>query len=634
MVKIICIFIVFLSSVLNLSAQSYDVDLIPKELKSYAKAVVRLDERTITISSPSNMVYRIRKATTIFNQANEDLAATVVFYNKTKKIKSLGLNIYDAKGSLIGKVKESDFEDQSCISDYSLFEDARMKRYFPSISNYPITIEETVEIRNNQTLAIPDWFPQAEDNISIEKGSFEILKSPDYSINFKSFGIAKPQITTQGKVESIKWTLENVKANKQEPYSISADQRLPNLKISPVKFSYDGFDGEYTDWKSYGKWVYDKLLTGRNDLPASTVATIKNLVKDCKTQKEAAQLIYEYAQKKNRYISVQIGIGGFQPMKASEVDAMSYGDCKALVNYTASLLSAAGIESIYTEVCAGREKVDYLKDFASIGQGNHIILCLPFAKDTTWLECTSKDTPFGFLGSFTQDRRVLLIKKEGGELVKTPAYNWDKNLQERNAYFDLEASGKLTGSIKTTFAGLQYENREGYNELTPIKKEEELKSDYGDIPDFNMVSYQLQQEKSAPVWTENLKLNTAHFVNKNGKYLLFDVNPVNVSRANPKEVMNRKNELYINVGYTDIDSVRINIPQNYKVETLPMGIDKTFEFGSYQFKTIVKNGQLLTVRKMILKNGTYLAEAYDSFLTFYETAKKFDKSRCVLVAKE
>lgn len=618
---------------LNLTAQSYDVDLIPKELKSYAKAVVRLDERTITINSPSNMVYRIRKATTIFNQANEDLAETVVFYNKTRKIKSLGLTIYDAKGSLIGKIKESDFEDRSYVSDYSLFEDARIKRYSPAITNYPITIEETLEIRNNQTLSIPEWFPQTQDNISIEKGSFEILKNPDYDVNFQSFGIGKPQITNQGKVESIKWRVENVKASKYEAYSVNADQRVPNLKISPVKFTYDGVDGEYINWKSYGKWVYDKLLSGRNDLPATTISFIKDLVKDCKTQKEAAQLIYEYAQKKNRYISVQIGIGGFQPMKASEVDALSYGDCKALVNYTASLLSAAGIESIYTEVAAGRDKVDYLKDFASIGQGNHIILCLPFASDTTWLECTSKDTPFGFLGSFTQDRRVLIIKKDGGELVKTPAYGYQKNLQERNAYFDLDSFGKLNGKIETSFSGLQYENREGYTELTPIKKEEQLKSAYGDIPDFNIVSYQLQQDKFAPAWTETLTLNTPHFANKNGKYLIFDVNPVNVSKANLKEVMNRKNELYINIGYTDIDSVRIKIPENYKVETLPGGIEKKFSFGSYQFKSIVKNGELITVRKMILENGTYPAEDYESFLSFYETAKKFDKSRCILVLK-
>ncbi len=634
MKKISLFLVAVLGSVLGLKAQSYDVYLIPKALKSYAKAVVRIDERKIIINSPSSMVYQIKKATTILNQTASDMAQTAVFYNKMRKIKSLSLNIYDSRGNLIGKVKESDFDDRSYISDYSLFEDDRLKTYRPTISSYPFTVEEIIEIKCNQTLAIPSWFPQSEDNVSLEKASFEIIKSPDYKINFESFGIDEPQTSTVGKLESIKWSLENVSANKYEPYSINADKRLANLKISPVKFTYDGVDGEYTDWKSYGKWVYDKLLTDRNDLPPYTIATIKDLVKDCKDQKEAAKLIYEYAQKKNRYVSVQIGIGGFQPMKASEVDALSYGDCKALVNYTAALLSVAGIESHYTEIYAGQGKVDYLKNFASISQGNHIVLCLPFAKDTTWLECTSKDAPFGFLGSFTQDRSALMIKKEGGELVKTPTYNWRKNLQERNANFNLEASGSLNGKINTTFKGIQYENREGFAELSPTKREEQLKSVYSDIPDFETLSYNLEQDKSHPKWTETLALNTRNFGTHNAKYLIFDVNPVNVSKQNLKEVLNRKNELYINIGYTDVDTIRIKIPDNYKVETLPLGIDKKLDFGSYQFKTTFKDGQLFTIRKMIVKEGTYPAEAYDGFISLYETAKKFDKSRCVLVKKE
>jgi hypothetical protein len=631
MKKSIFIFIAFLGFTSFLKAQSYDVDLIPKDLKSYAKAVVRTDERVITISSPSNMVYQIKRATTILNQTGEDLAETVVFYSKTRKIKSLSLNIYDAGGTLIKKVKEADFEDRSYIDGYTLFQDDRLKHYKPVILSYPVTVEEIIEIRSNQTLAIPKWSPQSEDNVSLEKASYEIVKSPDYEINFQAFKIAQPEKTPQGKMESIKWALENVKANKYEPYSINADNRLPNLQVSPVKFSYDGIDGEYTDWKGYGKWVYDKLLTGRDDLPATTIATIKDLVKDCKTQKEAAKLIYEYAQKKNRYVSVQVGIGGFQPMKASEVDALSYGDCKALVNYTSALLNVAGIESIYTEINAGSEKLDYLENFASISQGNHIILCLPFAKDTTWLECTSKDTPFGFLGSFTQGRRALMIKKEGGELVKTPTYRWNKNLQERNASFSLQPSGNLSGKIKTYFSGIQYENREGFTTLSPSKKEERIKSVYSDIPDFETLSYHLEQEKKFPRWTEDLELASTHYGTPNGNYLIFDVNPVNVSKRNLKEVMNRKNELYINVGYTDIDTIKIKIPDNYKVETLPSGVNKNFDFGSYELKSAFKNGELFTVRKMIIKEGVYPTDSYDAFINLYETAKKFDKSRCMLI---
>ncbi len=37
-------------------------------------------------------------------------------------------------------------------------------------------------------------------------------------------------------------------------------------------------------------------------------------------------------QGKTHYISIQVGIGGYQPFLASDVDRLNYGDCKALVN--------------------------------------------------------------------------------------------------------------------------------------------------------------------------------------------------------------------------------------------------------------------------------------------------------------
>ena len=70
---------------------------------------------------------------------------------------------------------------------------------------------------------------------------------------------------------------------------------------------------------------------------------------------------------------MQEGIGGWKPIAANKVDAVGYGDCKGLVNYTKALLDAVGVKSHYSVVWAGQRKTSVEKNFFSM-QGNHVIL--------------------------------------------------------------------------------------------------------------------------------------------------------------------------------------------------------------------------------------------------------------------
>jgi transglutaminase-like putative cysteine protease len=128
--------------------------------------------------------------------------------------------------------------------------------------------------------------------------------------------------------------------------------------------------------REFGKWMHDQLLTGTEAVPQSTKEDVIRLTQGIDSNLEKARIVYQYIQDRTRYISIQIGIGGWKPMSAMEVDQLGYGDCKGLTNYTKSLMEIAGVDAYYTVVYGGKEIIDLDSEFSSL-QGNHVILTLP-----------------------------------------------------------------------------------------------------------------------------------------------------------------------------------------------------------------------------------------------------------------
>ncbi|RZK81116.1 MAG: DUF3857 domain-containing protein, partial [Pedobacter sp.] len=376
-------------------AEDYNVDLIPPNLKQRSNAVIRNESTVVDMRSQDNVILTVKQVITVLNKNAERNAALVLHYDQNTSIRSVKGQILNASGNLTGKFSLSNFIDQSAVSNFSLYEDSRIKYYNPSVHTYPYTVIYDYEVRFKQNLNIPTWYPIPDLNLSVEKSTYSFISKTEDKIRIKEYNYSgQQQITEKDKTTTRTWQVSNQAALYPEPYAKQKDM-LTRVKIAAQNFTYYGHASTYQNWEQLGKWIYDDLIKDRQQLNDKTTQQIKALVKDAGSDKEKAKRIYEYVQKKTRYISVQVGIGGYQPFPASEVDELSYGDCKALVNYTQSLLKIADINSYYCVVNAGDIKESLDPTFASMDQANHIILCVPLKGDTTWLECTSQDTPYG-----------------------------------------------------------------------------------------------------------------------------------------------------------------------------------------------------------------------------------------------
>jgi transglutaminase-like putative cysteine protease len=620
--------------VLAKAQSNYAASLIPKDLLPYASAVVRNEEITVEIKDLDNVSYHLKKAITVLNKNGDDIAHMAIFYNKSVSVKNIKGVAYDEYGKPIGKFSERDFADEATGGGGNLFQDYRVKHYIPSITQYPYTIEYEYELRYKQTLNIESWEPVNETNMAVEQSSYKIIAKPDFNLRYKEINVPqKADIgSTKDGLKTYSWQIKDVKAIKNEPYSPDWHTYFTRVMVAPEKFSYYGIQGSYTNWQQLGKWQYDKLLSNRQDVPPETAAYIKEITSNISNPKLKAQRIYEYMQHKTHYVSIQIGIGGFQPFTASEVDKDGYGDCKALCNYTRALLSVAGIESYYCIVYGNHnDKISMLPDFASM-QGNHVILCLPFKNDTTWLECTSQQIPFGFLSDFTDDRTVLACTPYGGKLMHTPKYTADENIEKRKADFVLNDDGALSGSMETVLKGTDYDDRYHIIEDAQSERIKDVKR-YYPINNMEIKKLIYKQDKSlTPSTTEEIELSAKEYAAMNNGKIYFSLNSVNRART-LRQIINRINPVCIQRGYTEEDNITYTLPKGYKLESEPIKKHLARPFGNFTMTMSLEDDKLIYHRVLQLKDGNYSKDTYQELVDFFQTAVDADEYNVVLIKK-
>jgi transglutaminase-like putative cysteine protease len=628
--RIVFMMLCAFSALAATAQETYKAAEIPASLRAGANAVVRNSETELSMLGPDNVIKTVKEAVTVLNKAGVEHANIALYYNKSTTIKAAKGIILDANGSQIAKFGLNNFMDQSAISDFSLYEDDRIKYYIPSITTYPFTIVYEYEIRARQNLVLPDWYANRWPDLSIEKSSYTFNYNPADKIIIKAYNyIGQAEERQLEKLKSLTWAVKDLPAFKQEPYAPAADLYRTYVKIAPEQFAFYRTKGHATNWNELGKWIYTDLIKSRQNLDPAVISEMKSLVSELKTDKERAKKIYEYMQHKTRYISVQIGLGGFQPMFANDVQRLGYGDCKALVNYMQSLLKAVNISSIYCVVNAGNNKQQMDPDFASMDQGNHVILCLPFEKDTTWLECTSQTVPFGFLGDFTDDRTVLACTEEGGKLLRTPALKTEMNEIKRIADLNVDLSGNIIGSLNTTFKGSQYDTYESIINK-PLTEQIKTLKRYYDVDNINFEKVKITQDKSEnPTTTENLSIKIASYVPVNNKSAYLIVNPFNKLPVT-RTVNNRKLALYINRGYTDYDEITYHLPEGFDVEYKPKDLEIKNGYGSYSSEITKKGNLLVYTRKFVLNNGTHPAKDYESFAGFMNEVANADRGKVIL----
>ena len=629
--KYSCLVFLFFTSLLSAQKTEYSSLLIPDSLKQNANAVVRLNQIDIVISSQRNMKINKKRVITILNEKGQSCIDAYENYDKRRSVESIQATVFDAFGNEIKKIKRKDFRDQSSVSGGTLFSDDRYIYLDYTPIQYPFTVVYESEMATSTTAFIPQWFPLTDHLLSIEKSVLNVsypanLGFKKMEFNFSNFKINKTVDTST----QLSYTATNILAQKYEDYSPNITKIFPRVMMGLEFFNLEGVDGNAKNWKEYGQWFSENILTGTDVLPDATRLKIKSLVGNETDPIKKARIVYKYMQEKSRYVGIQVGIGGFKPMLATDVDRLGYGDCKALSNYTKALLNAVDVPSYYTELYGDKDKIDVRSDFFSI-QGNHVILTIPNGDNYVFLECTSQDDPFGYQANFTDDREVIVMKPEGGEIIRTKNYENKDNTQISKGKYSLSENGDFSGKIAIVSEGSQYGLKFHLETLSQTEKEKYYKEYWGNINNLKINKTTFSNDKEKISFTENAEINAANYGSISGNKMIFAVNGYNQSIGTIKRIRNRKTPFEIQRGYYDTDEISVGLPAGFSIESTPQNFELNTKFGEYKTEIIkTDNSNLIYKRSIFIKKGLYKNTEYEEYRLFMEQISKNDNAKIIL----
>jgi hypothetical protein len=609
------------------SQNIYDSTKIPEALKQDAVAVVRNEEQFYDYKSIGSGTMKYKIAITVLNKAGDPYAEFAEVYDRFSTLYNIKATLYDGFGKKIKDFKSSDFKDQSVASDYTIFQDDRVKVLNVVSLSYPYTIEYSYNHDYNGILALPSWRSMKGYHISTEKSSY-VFQRPN-NLNVRILG-SKDLKTDSALVKDkmvYTWTASNLAAYSREPLSTGLDKLISWVKIAPNQFEFDSSKGDLSSWNSMGAWIA-KLNEEGDLLPAAKKAMVQSLIKDAKTEKEKMQILYNHLQQNTRYVSVQLGIGGFKPIIADKVAQVNYGDCKALSNYMKALLKEAGIKSNLVVIGNGMPELN--KDYSSIGQANHMILVVPSAKDTTFLECTSQNYPMGYIGYDNSDRNVLMVTENGGQIIRTPKYRSLENYQKSKTEVDLAEDGLAKINIKMSYANAQYEDNLGSLLAEPSEYRKRILSQL-QFPDTELDQLKITQpDKRNAILNEEIAFKTKNLLTKGGDKLFLVVNQVNRKEHIPEKVTNRKTDFAILFDYNDDDEIVYTLPKGLTVEFLPKDVKLVSEFGEYHASFTQEGNKIIYKRSQTMTSKKFPPEKYNEYVDFFKKIVQADKSKAVL----
>ena len=368
---------------------------------------------------------------------------------------------------------------------------------------------------------------------------------------------------------------------------------------------------------------YRTFVGGLLDKDTTVKALVDSITSPLDTDLQKIEKIYYWVQSNIKYIAFEDGMRGFIPHTGQYAIEKRYGDCKDMSSCIVSMLREADIDAHYTWVGSRDLPFKYSVTPSPIVD-NHMIATAYVGDKLYFLDATGQYTPLGLPTSMIQGKEVLVSRDNENFKVETvPIISKEKSQYRDTVEIEL-SNGTIIGKGKASLTGYikVFNTYKLYN--ANQKKTDKYVQSLLNIGSnkFEVTDYQLTglEELNAPI-TLDYEFKIPDYYKAIGENIY--INPILDKTMSSATYEDRKLPVENDYKYILSHTVKMSIPEGYKLEKLPKNVAKSTNNVGFEISYALDENTLWVTKK-IFEN--YLIMPIDEIDAYNEVINAYAKA--------
>ncbi len=237
------------------------------------------------------------------------------------------------------------------------------------------------------------------------------------------------------------WSANNIQPFRGEAFAADSNDVVMSIAIAPRG-----------SWNDITAW-YSALARDRYALAPVVAQRIDSLVKasGARSRVDTIRALHRWVAQDVRYVSVSLGIGGYQPRLPADVVQSGFGDCKDKATlFVAALRRYKIAASPVLLSLTGKPDAA----LPSIFQFNHAIAAVQEGTGWTYTDLTAEFVPYGSIPENYQGQLGIVVLPNGtAQEVRFPRAEVASNVTTMRVRMSLDSSGIVQARVEEASRG-------------------------------------------------------------------------------------------------------------------------------------------------------------------------------------